>query len=154
MRMARSRNEGPRSGACSGACGGAACTVQRRNRTGLPDNLRAGIENLSGVSMDGVRVHRGSSFPSQVQAHATTQGADIHLAPGQDRHLPHEAWHVVQQAQGRVRPTMELNGVRINDNPGLEREADVMGARASQFRMDSSPQQETVQNKSRWNGPQ
>jgi hypothetical protein len=25
--------------------------------------------------------------------------------PGQEQHLPHEAWHVVQQKQGRVKPT-------------------------------------------------
>lgn len=25
--------------------------VQKKNRTGLPDNLKAGIENLSGYSM-------------------------------------------------------------------------------------------------------
>ena len=27
---------------------------------------------------------------------AYAQGSDIHLAPGQEQHLPHEAWHVVQ----------------------------------------------------------
>lgn len=32
-----------------------------KNRTGLPDNLKAGIENLSGYSMDDVRVHYGSA---------------------------------------------------------------------------------------------
>ena len=51
---------------------------------------------------------------------------------GQERHLPHEAWHVVQQAQGRVKPTMQLqDGVPVNDDQGLEHEADAMGARAS-----------------------
>lgn len=81
--------------------------------------------------MDHVRVHRNSSRPAQLNAHAFAQGANIHLAPGQDRHLPHEAWHVVQQAQGRVRQTMQMkSGVAVNDDIGLEREADVMGARA------------------------
>jgi hypothetical protein len=101
------------------------------NRTGLPANLKSGIESLSGLSMDHVQVHRNSSRPAQLNAHAFAQGSDIHLAPGQDRHLPHEAWHVVQQAQGRVKPTMQLKGgVPVNDDAGLEREADVMGARA------------------------
>jgi len=101
------------------------------NRSGLPDNLKSGIESLSGLSMDHVRVHRNSSRPAQLQAHAFAQGSDIHLAPGQDRHLPHEAWHVVQQAQGRVKPTMQMTGgVPVNDDAGLEREADVMGGRA------------------------
>src|SRR5690606_29213903 len=42
-------------------------------------------------------------------------------------------WHVVQQKQGRVRATRQLQaGVPVNDDAGLEREADVMGARALQ----------------------
>ena len=102
------------------------------NRTGLPDNLKSGLESLSGMAMDHVQVHRNSSKPAQLNAHAFAQGSDIHLAPGQDQHLPHEAWHVVQQAQGRVKPTMHMkDGVPINDDEGLEREADVMGARAA-----------------------
>lgn len=103
----------------------------QQNDTGLPAGLKSGIENISGLSMDDVRVHRNSDKPAQLSAHAYAQGTDIHLAPGQEKHLPHEAWHVVQQKQGRVRPTSMLNGtVAINDNPGLEGEADTMGARA------------------------
>lgn len=101
------------------------------NNTGLPDNLKSGIENLSGLSMDSVRVHYNSSQPAQLNALAYAQGTDIHVAPGQEQHLPHEAWHVVQQAQGRVQPTMQMkDGVPINDDKGLEHEADVMGAKA------------------------
>jgi hypothetical protein len=102
------------------------------NRTGLPDALKSGVEALSGHSMDDVRVHRNSGRPAQLQAHAYAQGSDIHVAPGQERHLPHEAWHVAQQKQGRVRPTMQLRGEAINDDAALEREADVMGGRAVQ----------------------
>lgn len=101
------------------------------NRTGLPDGLKSGIENLSGYSMDDVKVHYNSDQPAQLQAHAYAQGADIHLASGQEKHLPHEAWHVVQQKQGRVAATLQMQGgVQVNDNAGLEREADVMGSRA------------------------
>jgi len=102
------------------------------NRTGLPDGLKAGVEALSGLSMDGVKVHYNSSQPAQLNAHAYAQGTDIHIAPGQEKHLPHEAWHVVQQAQGRVKPTKQLKGrVSVNDDKGLEHEADMMGARAA-----------------------
>ncbi|MCD7937372.1 MAG: DUF4157 domain-containing protein [Tannerellaceae bacterium] len=101
-----------------------------QNNTGLPDNLKTGIESLSGFSMDDVRVHYNSGKPTQLQALAYTQGTDIHVAPGQEKHVPHEAWHVVQQKQGRVQPTMQLQGVNINDNEGLEKEADVMGGKA------------------------
>jgi len=101
------------------------------NNTGLPDNLKSGIEALSGLSMDSVRVHYNSSQPAQLNALAYAQGTDIHIAPGQEQHLPHETWHVVQQAQGRVQPTMQMkDGIPINDDEGLEHEADVMGGRA------------------------
>ncbi|MEB3360633.1 MAG: DUF4157 domain-containing protein [Synechococcaceae cyanobacterium] len=106
----------------------------RANNTGLPDQLKSGIESLSGLTMDHVRVHFNSSQPAQLSALAYAQGSDIHLAPGQERHLPHEAWHVVQQAQGRVRPTLQMkHGVPVNDDVVLEREADVMGAKAVQY---------------------
>ncbi len=98
---------------------------------GLPAQLRESMQAMSGVDLGGVRVHYNSSAPAQVGAHAFAQGSDIHLASGQERHLPHEAWHVVQQKQGRVQPTMELGGVAINDSPALESEADRMGERAS-----------------------
>lgn len=101
------------------------------NNTGLPDNLKSGIESLSGYSLDDVKVHYNSPKPSKLQAHAYAQGTDIHLASGQEKHLPHEAWHVVQQKQGRVKPTLQMKGgVNVNDDKGLEKEADVMGAKA------------------------
>lgn len=100
------------------------------NYTGLPDHLKAGIENLSGYSMDDVRVHYDSPKPAQLQALAYAQGTNIHVAPGQERHVPHEAWHIVQQKQGRVQPTMQMQGVNVNDDEALEHEADMMGEKA------------------------
>jgi hypothetical protein len=106
-------------------------TQKEENNTGLPDNLKTGMENLSGMSLGDVKVHRNSDKPAQLKAHAYAQGTDIHLGPGQEKHLPHEAWHVVQQKQGRVKPTTQLKGkVNVNDDAGLEKEADVMGAKA------------------------
>ncbi|GGI54366.1 eCIS core domain-containing protein [Oxalicibacterium solurbis] len=104
---------------------------KKENKTGLPDNLKSGIESLSGMSMDHVKVHYNSPHPAQLNAHAYAQGSDIHLALGQERHLSHEAWHVVQQMQGRVAPTTQMKqGVPVNDDAGLEQEADAMGAKA------------------------
>jgi len=122
-------------------------TVQKkRNETGLPDNLKSGIENQSGISIDDVKVHFNSDKPAQLNAHAYAQGTDIHVAPGQEKHLPHEAWHVVQQKQGRVKPTMQMKGkVNVNDDEGLENEADVMGEKALQL---ADKQPELVQRKS------
>jgi hypothetical protein len=84
----------------------------KQNHTGLPDALEFGIEAASGFSMDDVRVFRNSAKPAQL-------------------HLPHEAWHVVQQKRGRVKPTLQMKGVAINDDGRLEREADPMGALAA-----------------------
>ena len=103
----------------------------RPNRTGLPDRLKQGIESLSGLTMDDVRVHRNSPGPSRVGALAYAQGTDIHLSPGEDRHLPHEAWHVVQQKQGRVRTTGWIGTSPLNADPALEREATEMGQAAN-----------------------
>jgi hypothetical protein len=103
----------------------------RAPRSNLPPQLKEGIESLSGVSMDGVKVHYDSAQPAKLGAHAFAQGTDIHIAPGQSKHLAHEAWHVVQQAQGRVQPTGRTpGGVAINDDKRLESEADRMGQRA------------------------
>ncbi|MEE3718592.1 ribonuclease domain-containing protein [Tumidithrix elongata RA019] len=107
------------------------------NQTGMPDRLKDGIESLSGIDVSDVRVHKNSPKPSQIDALAYAQGNDIHLASGQEEHLPHEAWHVVQQKQGRVQPTLQTQGVGINDDTGLETEADVMGAKASSMISDS-----------------
>jgi hypothetical protein len=116
-------------------------SVQRKeNKTGMPDQLKSGVESLSGIDMSDVKVHYNSSQPAQLNAHAYAQGHQIHIAPGQEKHLPHEAWHVVQQKLGRVKPTKQLkSSVSINDDAGLEKEADVMGNKAIQ-----SPQVEST----------
>lgn len=106
---------------------------EAENRTGLPDSLKWGLESLSGMDLSGVRVHRNSSRPAQMNALAYAQGQVIHVSPGQEKHIPHEGWHVVQQMQGCVEPTIQAKGVPINDDAGLEREADLMGAKALQL---------------------
>jgi hypothetical protein len=112
------------------------------NRTGLPDRLKSGIEALSGISLDAVKVHYNSSKPAQLNALAYAQGSDIQLAPGQEKHLPHEAWHVVQQAQGRVRPTMRMkSGIPINNDEALEREAEAKGRAAIETVIGPGPLQ-------------
>jgi hypothetical protein len=107
---------------------------KKTNNTGLPANLKTGIENLSGLSMDDVKVHYNSGKPAQLNALAYAQGTDIHIAPGQEKHLPHEAWHVVQQKQGRVKATRQMKGISVNDDQGLEKEADTMGHKAFQLK--------------------
>jgi Domain of unknown function (DUF4157) len=123
----------------------AAARPQVRGRTGagpgpvpLPDDLRFGVETLSGFALDNVRVHYDSAEPSRVGALAYAQGTTIHVAPGQERHLPHEAWHVVQQAQGRVAPlSTQPRAPWLNTESALEQEAETMGVRASRIRPGS-----------------
>ncbi len=108
------------------------------NKNGIPEPLKSGIENLSKIDISDVKVHRNSSQPAYVQAQAFTQGSNIYLAPGQDKHLAHEAWHSVQQKQGRVKTTEEINGVKSNNDRALETEADLMGQKALQFKSQTT----------------
>lgn len=94
------------------------------NLTGIPTQMKLDFEQRSGLSFDDVRVHYSSEKPAQVQALAYTQGTQVYLGPGQERHLPHELGHVVQQKSGLVRLTRSANGLHINDDPALERQAD------------------------------
>ncbi len=75
------------------------------------------------MDMSDVQVKYNSAKPAALQARAYAQGNHIHIGPGQEKHLPHEAWHVVQQKQGRVKPTLQLKGIAVNDDAGLEKEA-------------------------------
>lgn len=128
--------ERPRSASASEKSGPAPAT----NRTGLPDALKAGVEALSGLAMDDVRVHRSSREPAKLGALAYAHGSEIHLGPGQEQHLPHEAWHVVQQKQGRVKATAQLReGRGLNQDERLEREADRMGAEAARSPDQDAP---------------
>ncbi len=107
------------------------------NRGGLPDALRGSIERLSGESLADVEVHYDSPKPARLHALAYTKGTEIHMGPGQAHHLPHEAWHVVQQKQGRVTSTTRAGKHHVNDDIGLEHEADTMGRRASSLQRRS-----------------
>ena len=117
-----------------------------RNNTGLPDNIKNGVENLSGQSLNDVKVHYNSDKPKQMKAHAFAEGNQIHVAGGQEKHLAHEAWHVIQQKEKRVSPTTKINGLNVNTDKSLEKEADVMGAKAAS--LGNNPQNSTLQLKS------
>jgi hypothetical protein len=104
----------------------------------LPAAVRAKMESSFGASFSAVRIHQ-DSHASALGALGYTQGNDIHFAPGQyqpdtpqgQELLGHELAHVVQQSQGRVQVAAQAKGLPINDDHGLEHEADVAGARAA-----------------------
>lgn len=97
---------------------------EQGNQTGIPDGMRRRAEEVSGFSFDDVKVHYGSDKPGQLKALAFAQGSQVYLGPGQEQHLGHELGHVVQQKQGRVRPTGSVKGQPLNDSRSLENEAD------------------------------
>ncbi len=102
--------------------------------SGLPTQLKENMEAMGGVNLSDVKVNYNSSKPKEMGAMAYAQGSQIEIGPGQEKHLPHEAWHTVQQKQGRVKPNTEVQakGLPLNDDATLEKEADVMGEKAQQ----------------------
>lgn len=98
---------------------------KRTNLTGIPEPTKQRFEQMSGFSFDDVRIHYSSDKPAQFRALAYTRGNHVYIAPGQERHLEHELVHVVQQKEGRVRPTFRIGNIPVNDDATLEREADV-----------------------------
>ncbi len=97
------------------------------NKTGIPSQLKENIEQSHNVSLDNVRIHYNSGKPQELCAYAYTQGSHVYISPGQEKYLPHELGHVVQQMRGKVRPAMQIKGVNINNDSTLEREADMLG---------------------------
>lgn len=110
------------------------------NQTGLPTSLLRAIEAAVGHDLSNIRVHPDSTHANQLGAIAYAQGNQIHVAPGQFRPetpggrrlLGHEVAHVLQQSQGRVEANGHVDGLAINEDPHLEREADRLGARIAQ----------------------
>lgn len=100
----------------------------RRYGVGVVDELGAGVraelEGSSGCDLSSLRVHRNSLEPARLFADAFTRWPDIHVAPGHEHRLLHEGRHAIQQLQGRVALTRRIAGMAINDEPGLEREAE------------------------------
>jgi len=104
----------------------------------LPGDLRVQMERSMGEDFSSVRVHQGKHV-NQMGALALTQGDQLHFAPGQyqpgsssgDQLIGHELAHVKQQRQGRVAATTQAKGVAVNNDTGLEAEADTWGSMAA-----------------------
>ncbi|MBO9698569.1 MAG: DUF4157 domain-containing protein [Sporocytophaga sp.] len=105
----------------------------------IPFLIQRKMESSFGADFSDVNIHKDSSQSKELNAYAHTQGNDIHFAPGMynpesqkgQELLGHELTHVVQQREGRVQPTVQKKGVNINDDKGLEKEADEMGEKAA-----------------------
>ena len=100
---------------------------RKANVTGIPTQMKLDFERRSGLSFDDVRVHYNSDKPRKIGALAYTQIPQVHIGPGQERHLRHELGHVVQQKRGIVRPNRKSPmGIPINTDPALEYQADLL----------------------------
>ena len=117
------------------------------SRRDLPAPVRARMGQSLGHDLAGVRVFEGPEA-SRAGAQAFARGDEIHFAPGQYdpgsrsglELIGHELAHVTQQAQGRVGATTMLGkGLAVNDDPGLEREADLRGAAAAAHALEAAP---------------
>jgi hypothetical protein len=118
---------------------GASPTAERSGSgQGLPDPVRGKMERAFSADFSGVSV-RESSEASALGAQAFTRGSEVVFAPGHyhpdsergQSLIGHELAHVVQQSEGRVAPTIQGKGIALNDDAGLEAEADDLGARAA-----------------------
>ncbi len=102
----------------------------KENKTGIPDTMKTNFERSSGLSFDDVNVHYNSDKPAQLNAYAYAQGSDVYVGAGQEKHLPHELGHVVQQKKGDVKPTEQVGDVAINSDRSMEKGADNIAAQA------------------------
>lgn len=114
--------------------------IQKQSKAGTSTvkpneaQIKHNVSVLKGKDVTQAKVHYNSSEPAKVNAAAYAQGTNVHLAPGQDHLMGHELTHVAQQMGGEVNAGKQANNglVNINDDPKLEREADEIGAKASQ----------------------
>lgn len=109
------------------------------NDSNIPAHVQTKMETAFASDFSRVRIHPRSMQAPKMGAVAFTQGHNIHFAPGAfqphsikgQELLGHELAHVVQQRQGRVKATTQFKGVKGNDQPALEKEADQMGRKSA-----------------------
>jgi hypothetical protein len=121
-----------------------------------------GVERATGVDLSGVRLHPDAAEAGEVGAHAYARGADVYFAPGRFdtgsraglELIGHELAHVAQQRQGRVAATSQAKGLPVNDDDGLEREADASGvaAAAEAIRAPAAPRAGALSRRSAGDG--
>jgi len=111
-----------------------------KQNNSLPTKLQSNMESSLGHDFSNVGIHTNSQEAVQMNARAFTQSEQVHFAPGEfnpssiegQNLIGHEFTHIAQQRAGVVKPTKILQkGVAINDNKGLESEADNFGRKAA-----------------------
>lgn len=67
------------------------------NSTGIPDNLKAAVEYMSGYSLDHLRVHYNSDKPEALGMSTYTENEHLYVATGAEDFLARELWRVTEQ---------------------------------------------------------
>lgn len=106
---------------------------------GIPDSVAAQMQTVFSIDVSSVNVVQNSAAATAAGALAFAAGNTIHFAPGQfspttpqgQQLLGHELAHIVQQQEGRVQASGEMNGMAINADQRLEAEADHLAMLAS-----------------------
>jgi hypothetical protein len=142
MRKSRRDDVQPRPGATAaaarpGVAPGKTTLVGAAPTAPLPAGLRARLEGALATDLSAVRVGVDPQVGA-LGARAVATGNVILFAPGAyqpdsaagEELIAHEVVHLTQQAEGRVAPTRAAGDAPLNDDPGLEREADDVARRA------------------------
>jgi hypothetical protein len=102
-------------------------------------DVRARLEPALGADLSGAKVHTGADSAKaadKLGARAFTIGQDVHFGAGEyqpgskegDRLIAHEMTHTVQAKSSGIQ---RKAGTPVNEDAGLEHEADAMGAKAA-----------------------
>ena len=98
------------------------------------DTLTAEKEENTKKKETEPKVHYNSKEPEKFEVKALTKNGEVHLSPSADEEtLAHELAHVYQQLEGRVKPTGEIGGQKVNTDPALEKEADEIAAHIEDY---------------------
>jgi uncharacterized protein DUF4157 len=116
---------------------GKATLVGTAPTAALPPRLQATLETALAADLSAVRVGEDPAVAA-IGARAHAHGIHVLFGPGAYQPdtaagqalIAHEVIHLVQQADRPVAASGHVGGMPVNTEPGLEREADELGARA------------------------
>ncbi|MFK7796177.1 MAG: hypothetical protein AB8E82_01910 [Aureispira sp.] len=89
---------------------GSSTTTTPTNDTSIPDNMKAAMEYLSGISLDAVQVHYNSEKPAEKNLSIYSEGTDVYVAPNAENELGKELLTVMEYLQQQEETTPPLLG--------------------------------------------
>ena len=106
----------------------------------MPEDVKGKMEGAMGADFSSVKIETNSKQAQEMGALAFAQGESVHFAPGQfdpsskkgQELIGHELAHIQQQREGKVTANAQVGGAAINNDKGLEAEADRIGKAAAE----------------------